>query len=88
MGDVFDQCKCPQGHIGVCLPDKESMGARINKQETTITEAFNKALDLDDLRWLVEQTEGLPGTAQVIIKAHKTTQFDWDPASITVRANL
>lgn len=60
------------------------MGRRTSKAEHSITEPIK----LGDLRWLVEQCEGLSDDSIVTVKEHKRyTQMDWDEASITVRGD-
>lgn len=45
-------------------------------------------MNLGDLRWLVQQCEGMADTASVTTTAYKSyNAMDWDEASITVRGD-
>jgi hypothetical protein len=45
-------------------------------------------ITLDDLRWLVEQTNSFPPDTKVTVTGRKEyNQMDWDPATITVHGS-
>jgi hypothetical protein len=60
---------------------EEHMGRRNTVHSFTVSEPIT----LDDLRWLVEQTQGLAGKSEVTTKEHRSIDArEWDEASITV----
>lgn len=50
---------------------------------------MSEPIDLDSLRWLVEQCKGFPGNSTVMVKEHKFHgPTDWDEQKITVRGEV